>query len=115
MEPAYSTAIAGSASRPPKRSSDSPAYSGVTGVRKSSDHGRRTWWSKSWTYAKRYSSRSRPVVSGQRDRADRVGDEAEREQYERTAPARRERLESREGGRELLGSLGHEGRVRHGR
>ena len=29
----------------------SPANTGVTGVRKSSDQGRRTWRSKSWTYA----------------------------------------------------------------
>ena len=38
--------------------------SGVMGVRKSIDHGRRTSWSKSWTYARRYSSRSRPVFNG---------------------------------------------------
>jgi len=49
MEPAYSTAIAGSASRPPKRSSKAPAKRGVTGVRKSIDHGSSTCRSKSWT------------------------------------------------------------------
>ncbi len=43
--------MSGSASLPSKTSSDTPAKSGVIGVRKSSDHGRRTSWSKSWTQA----------------------------------------------------------------
>ena len=101
-EAAKRTAHSGSASAPPATSSESPATIGVTGVRKSIDHGSRTSWSKSWIVRVEVLVEVAAGLQRPGDRTNGVDREPEAEEDDSPEGSRNEPLEPSEKARERV-------------